>query len=130
MLGDMKIEQDIPVQGNYIRGYAPGEVRINEATYQRSLIVTPDSLIEDWRPASFEDLTAEDMQRVAEFDPDVVILGTGESHRFPHPRLLRALYERHIGVEVMTTNAACRTYNILMAEDRPVAAALLIPPRN
>ncbi|HYW03167.1 MAG TPA: Mth938-like domain-containing protein [Gammaproteobacteria bacterium] len=126
----MKIEQDLPLHGNYIRGYAPGEVRINDTAYHRSLIVTPESVVGDWRPASFEDLLAEDMQRVAEFGPDVVVLGTGESHRFPHPRLLRALYDRHIGVEIMATTAACRTYNILVAEDRPVAAALIITPRD
>ncbi len=122
----MKIEQDVPLQGNYIRGYAPGEVRVNDVAYHSSLIVTPERLIEGWPPARFEDLAAEHLRQVAALEPEIVVLGTGDIHRFPHPRLLRALYERRIGVEIMATTAACRTYNILMAEDRPVAAALLI----
>jgi len=58
--------------------------------------------------------------------PDIVVLGTGASLRFPHPRLTRALLEQRIGLEVMDTAAACRTFNILAAEGRRVAAALML----
>ena len=57
--------------------------------------------------------------------PEVVLLGTGDKLRFPHPSLTRAFAEARIGIEVMDLQAACRTYNILMAEERKVAAALL-----
>jgi uncharacterized protein len=74
----------------------------------------------------FDQLTAEHFAQLAELKPEVVLLGTGKTQRFIHPRLSRALTEAGIGVECMDTAAACRTYNFLMAEGRQVAAVLLI----
>ena len=63
---------------------------------------------------------------IAQLEPEIALLGTGDRQRFPHPRLIQALMARGIGVEVMDTSAACRTYNIVMLEGRRVAAALLL----
>lgn len=113
--------------GTYrIRSFEPGRVRINEEYIEHSVVVSPDALLRDWPPATLEELTQGHIDRITELEPEVIILGTGLTQRFPDRALLRGLIQRGIGVEVMDTRSACRTYNILMAEDRRVAAALLI----
>ena len=111
---------------NLIRAYSGGEVRINEMGFARSLIVMPDRIVTDWPPQTFAELRAEDFAAIAALQPEVVLLGTGARLQFPKAALSRALTEARIGLETMDTAAACRTYNILMAEGRRVAAALLI----
>lgn len=120
----MRLQQDFN-EGNLIRRYGPGAVTINERTVTRSVIVTPVSIV-DWAVDDFDALRAEHLQAIAGMEPELVLLGTGASQRFPSPAIMTALYDRGIGVEVMTTDAACRTYNIVMAEGRAVAAALLM----
>ena len=110
---------------NLFSGYGPGYIAINGTRYQHSLIVLPDRLA-DWEPARFEDLTAGMFAELAGLSLEILILGTGAKLRFPSPALTRSLYEARIGVEVMDTQAACRTYNILLSEDRRVGAAILI----
>ena len=107
-------------------GYGAGHVIVNHKRFEHSLIVLPDRIIENWDANAFEDLTAEHFDFVMALQPELVLFGTGASLRFPHPRLTRSLIQAGIGVEVMDTAAACRTYNILTAEGRQVAAALLI----
>jgi uncharacterized protein len=121
----MKIQLETGGGQNLVRAYAPGSVTINDKAYSRSLIVTPQTLT-DWPPASFADLLAAHFEMLAELRPEVVILGTGVKLRFPPPSLTRALVEANIGLEVMDTGAACRTYNILMGDGRRVVAALLM----
>ena len=121
----MKLHLDQPANINAITGYGPGYVQVNQTRHSGSLIVMPSQLIENWRPKSFEELLAEDFEELAKLPVEIVLLGTGDQLRFPHPKLTRALMERRIGLESMSTDAACRTYNILMGEGRAVAAALL-----
>jgi len=109
-----------------VQGYAKGEITIGGKRYAKSLILLPDRIIEDWRPQAFADLLLEDFIQLAELDPELVILGCGAAQQFPHPTLSQPLLERRIGLESMDTAAACRTYNILMAEGRRVVAALLM----
>jgi uncharacterized protein len=71
-------------------------------------------------------LTAEHLAQLTAFPCDVLLLGTGRRQRFPAPALLRPLIESGRGYEIMDTAAACRTYNILVAEGRIVLAALII----
>jgi len=99
-------------------------VTINEQVYSHSIIVMPEYL-SDWAVESFETLDVEHFKRLRALRPEVVLLGTGQKIRFPAPFLLAPLTNEGIGVEVMDTRAACRTYMILMAEGRGVAAALL-----
>jgi uncharacterized protein len=110
---------------NLFTGYGEGHVMVNRQRYAQNLVVLRDRLVTDWRPAGFDDLTAGDFTRLVELEPEIVLLGTGARLRFPRPELTRALIEARIGLEVMDLQAACRTYNILAAEERKVAAALL-----
>ena len=110
---------------NAFTGYGEGYVMVNRQRYERNLVVLPDRIVTDWRPAGFDQLSAEDFARLAELAPEIVLLGTGSRLRFPRPELTRALIDAHIGLEVMDIQAACRTYNILAAEERKVVAALL-----
>lgn len=121
----MKIHLESGVGQNLIRAYAPGSVTVNDVAYSRSLIVTPEQVM-DWPPASFAELLTVHFDVLAAMRPEVVILGTGTKLQFPSPSLTRALVEANIGLEVMDTGAACRTYNILMSDGRRVAAALLM----
>ena len=109
---------------NTFSGYGDGFVLINGQRHERNLIVMPEQLL-PWSASGFDALTEADFQALLELKPEILLLGTGPKQRFPHPRLIRALTDKRIGVEAMDLQAACRTYNILMAEERRVAAALL-----
>jgi uncharacterized protein len=111
---------------NLFTGYGAGYVSINEQRYEHPIVVTPENAVMTWEPASFDGLTAEHFEALLDLKPEIVILGTGESLRFPHPRLTRPLAEARVGFEAMDTKAACRTFNILMAEGRQVVAAMLV----
>lgn len=108
-----------------ITGHGEGFVEINHKRRARSLILLPDVELE-WDIVTFEQLAPEHLASLTAHRPNLVILGTGRQHRFPHPRLYRDLIEAGIGLEHMHTGAACRTYNILATEGRVVAAALII----
>jgi uncharacterized protein len=121
----VRIHLETGEQANLIRTYGPGRITIQDRVFQTSLIVLPHELITDWPPQSFEAIAAPHMQSLAALDCEVILLGTGRRLRFPAPALLAPLAAAGIGWEIMDTGAACRTYNILMAEGRKVAAALL-----
>lgn len=122
----MKLTLSNPTGQNVVSGYGPGYVTIGQQRHEQNLVVMPDTLIEPWAAGGFEALTEQDFLQLAELKPEIVLLGTGSRQRFPAPRLLRPLVDARIGCEVMDLAAACRTYTILMAEGRRVAAALLI----
>ena len=84
--------------------------------------------VRPWPVPSFEELNAEAFEQIALLDPELVIFGSGSRLRFPGPQWLQALIARRIGVETMDTAAACRTYNVLVSEQRSVVAALIIEP--
>jgi uncharacterized protein len=113
-------------RSNRIRTYAPGRIVVNDTVYQGSIIVLPDRVLPEWPPQTFDALAPMHIAILAALELEVVLLGTGSRLRFPAPEILAPLITTGIGVEVMDTGAACRTYNILMAEDRKVAAALLM----
>jgi uncharacterized protein len=83
-----------------------------------------------WAPARIDELAPAHFEQALALRPDLVIFGSGAHHRFASPALMRCLIERHIGIETMSTAAACRTYNVLAAEGRPVLAALLFDPAD
>ncbi len=121
----MKLNADVNASLNTVTGYDAGYVEINRRRFAHALILQPEGEVLDWSVASFEALAAEHFEALLAHTPEIVILGTGERHRFPHPRLTAALTDARIGVEVMDTRAACRTYNILMNEGRRVLAVIL-----
>src|ERR1700736_4820947 len=112
--------------GNFFTGHGAGYVRLGIREYRENLIVTPDQIIPRWAGGGFEALCEADFAAIAALGPEVALLGTGSTMRFPAARLTRPLIEARIGLEVMDTTAACRTFNILAAEGRRVAVALLL----
>jgi len=124
----MKFNLDAPAAINVVRGYGPGTIRIGERTFSRSLIVTATRIIEDWRPLGIPDLQVTDLDPLLELRPEVLLIGSGTRQVFPDRATLAALYSAGLGFEIMDTGAACRTYNVLVAEGREVAAALIVEP--
>jgi len=120
----VKLHQAVAAGTNTFTGYGDDYVAVNGARRESACIVLPDRIL-DWSVESFDKLRAEDFTLFESLGVDIVLLGTGQRQRFPHPRLTAALAKVGIGVEVMDLQAACRTYNILVAEERKVAAALL-----
>jgi uncharacterized protein len=106
--------------------HGAGYVMVGGERFNHSVVVTPEQVWLDWLPLGFETLEETHFDYFLPLKPEILLLGTGELQRFPHPRLYRKLIEARIGVECMDTPAACRTYNILMAEGRKVAAAILL----
>ena len=112
-------------QGNLIQAYGSEGFQIGGSTYRGGLVLTPRRIINPWGPTAVAALESRHMLSLIDLQPEVIVLGTGPTQVFPDPSLLRWLAERRIGIEVMDTGAACRTYNILMAEARQVVAGLL-----
>jgi uncharacterized protein len=121
----MKLHSTPTQQYQTVTAYDDDGVEINLARFGHSLIVMPEKTPVAWPVASFDALTAENFATIAAMAPDVVILGTGARQRFIHPKLIASLTDKRTGVECMDNQAACRTYNILMAEGRRVALALI-----
>lgn len=122
----MALAEDIITSRYSISGYDLGQVTINEKNYRRSLILTPDELQEDWPVTHVDELNRERIAPLLALKPDVILLGTGEKQVFPAPSILGLFAAHGLGVEVMNTGALCRTFNILVAEDRNVAAAIIL----
>ena len=110
----------------FIRAYEAGRITVGDRQYAHSLILSPGQAVTAWRPQCRDDLWREDFDPVVALQPDILLLGTGRRLNFPAPGLTVGLLQLGIGVEVMDTAAACRTYNILFAEQRRVVAALLL----
>lgn len=121
----MKFHLQAPA-ANVIAAFGPGWVRIGETEYRANLVVTPTAIDTGWAPAGFAGLAEQDFLALLAYEPELVLLGTGAAQRFPHPRLTAALHAARVGVEVMDTRAACRTFNILVAEGRRAVAAMII----
>lgn len=122
----MKLHSAIAAGRHMITSYDERHIAVNGRALTRSFLLTPQRLVEDWPPASFASLTEADLLAVADLACPIVLLGTGARQRFPAPALLRPLLARGFGVEVMDSHAACRTFNILTAEGREVAAAMIL----
>jgi uncharacterized protein len=101
-------------------------VSVNDERFTSSIVVSSDQVRSDWIVSDFTGLNEGHFAYLAALKPDVLLLGTGSTQQFPHPRLYRALTDAGIGLECMDTPAACRTYNILVAENRKVVAAILL----
>ncbi len=122
----MKLHLTKAAGQNLFTGYGDNYVSINQKNYEKSLIVMPETLIENWDASSFDDLNGSHFEFILSLEPEIVLLGTGKSLRFPHPSLTQSLTRAQIGIEIMDIHATCRTYNILMAEGRKVAAAIIL----
>ncbi len=121
----MKLTLDADPRVNLIRSYSPGEIRVGEQVVSHSCIVTADAIDAQWPPRSVDELTEEHLEAIFALTPQLVLLGTGATQRFPSAAIRSAFAQRRIGFEVMDLGAACRTFNLLVQEGRRVAAALL-----
>jgi uncharacterized protein len=122
----MKFTLEPTSRANLIRGYSATEIVIGERHVQGSCIVTAERLITDWEPQSFAELRVAHLEAVLALSPELVLLGTGATQRFAPHDVRAALAERGVGLEAMYLGAACRTYNVLVQEERRVAAALFL----
>src|SRR3970040_1799078 len=113
----LHLTQDTGLQ--LFSGYGAGFVAVNNVRYEKCVVVSPQAVIE-WGVSGFEALTVADLGSIKSLSPEIMILGTGAVQRFPRPELTRALAAAGVGVEVMDSRAACRTYNILATEGRKV----------
>lgn len=123
----MRLSREPDSALNVIRGYTPGELRINDGVYRHSLIVAASAIQVEPALTTAADLAAEHAARILELEPELVLIGTGRRQIFPAPQFGARFLERGIGLEVMDTGAACRTFNVLLSEHRRVVALLLVP---
>src|SRR5690349_23452332 len=120
----MKLHQSTPSFAQTITAYGDDYVAVNGERRESSAVVTPERIVA-WENRTFDALTRDDFAFLATLGLEIVLLGTGARQRFPNPRLTAPLAQAGIGLEVMDLKAACRTYNILVAEERKVGLALL-----
>ena len=101
------------------------EVRVGDHILHRSCLITPDAVIADWRPATVDDLVVDDLTALFAAKPELVLLGTGATHRFAPAAIRVAFVKAGVALETMDLGAACRTFNVLVQEERRVCVALL-----
>jgi uncharacterized protein len=122
----MRFTQDSGASVNLVRGYGNGELRINDDVYRSAIILSGSKVRAAPDIGSVEDLAGLDPSRLLEFDPELILVGTGQRQIFPAAAFRARFLAAGIGVEIMDTGAACRTFNVLVAEQRPVVALLML----
>ena len=123
----MPLAEDIVTSRHRITSYGSDTVSINESIYRQSLVLTANSLHSPWSVTSLQQLDAASLAPIFDSAPSVVLLGTGPRQQIPEAKIFGLFGERGIGLEVMDNGALCRTFNILVAEDRAVTAAIILP---
>ena len=124
----MKLQSDPHSGANTITGYGDGYVEINKTPYAHAVVLSSDGAISQWPAQTFDDLAAHHFSQLVDLKPELILIGTGSRQRFPKPELLKDLISAKIGFEIMDSQAACRTYNILVGEGRKVLLALIVEP--
>jgi len=124
----LKLQSDPHSGANTITGYGDGYVEINQTPYAHAVLLSSDGAISEWPVASFDGLNESDFAQMVNLKPELILIGTGSRQRFPKPELLKSLILAKIGFEIMDSQAACRTYNILVGEGRQVLLALIVEP--
>jgi uncharacterized protein len=122
----MKLHQQLTPNLNTIRAFEKGCIRINDESCRSSLIVTANRLEKNWHIESPEQLTTETIRELLGYQVDIILIGTGNKHHLLDPLISLEAIQQGTGIEIMTTEAACHTYNILLGEDRSVLAALIV----
>ncbi len=111
---------------NLISAWEPDAVRVGKEWYRGHLILSSQRILSDWTVTAPDRLQASDLSAAIELDPEIILLGTGNHLALPDIDLMAELADQGIGLEIMDTPAACRTYNVLIHESRNVVAALFI----
>ncbi len=120
----MKFSEEHDDKQFVITGYDDQSIHINNQHFNQGFILTLDHFKPDWTPRIYADLEVTHLNDIFELKPELILLGTGEKQVFPPKEIYLSLIHSKIGFEVMNTQAACRTFNILTADNRNVAAAL------
>lgn len=123
----MQFMLDQRAAANLITYVGPEGIRVGHQAIARSVILSAADLISDWSVSTIHALDLDSLEPALALGPEILILGTGDRIRFPASGLYAELAARGIGLEVMDTAAACRTYNVLVTDFRPVVAALILP---
>ena len=126
----MKFSENKIDQGYYVTGYEEGAILVNGSPKTASFIISLTELIDDWAPTHIDDLCTQHMHPLLELQPELVLIGTGETLKFPAIEHYACLIQQNIGVEIMDSTAACRTYNILLGEGRKVVAGIILGARD
>lgn len=122
----VKFTLDAGIPANLIRGYSDGEIRIGMRSLRGSCIVTADTIIADWEPRTFGELLPAHLEPLLALAPELIVLGTGPSQQFPSTEIRALVAARGVGLEAMALGPACRTFNVLVQEERRVAAGLFL----
>ena len=122
----MKFAEDNNNSKYKITGYEPDSVAINGLIQKQAFILSPMEFINDWQPQEMSSLSIDHFDEFYGLNPEVIILGTGIKQIFPDREILKYLVQNRIGYEIMDTQAAWRTFNIIMAEGRNVVAGMFI----
>lgn len=123
----MDLTLQIPGEHLFIRSVTSAGIQVVDDWYQSAIVLSASRIIPDWTPKAVDELKTGDLETILELNPEVVLLGTGNRQKFLPPELMMFFYGRQVGIEVMTTHAACRTFNVLVSESRKVVAALFPP---
>jgi uncharacterized protein len=126
----VKLHSDPQSSLNTITGYGIGYIEVNSKVYPHALIVQPEGEISPWPVSAFADLSSDNLASLCVFKPELIIIGTGKKQQFLKPELIKPIIQAKIGFEMMDSQAACRTYNILMNEGRQVLAAIILDTSN
>ncbi len=109
-----------------IRSFNPGELTVNETVYHSGVVLSLTQLHHPWSVEDVSTLATSDLQPALDLDPEIILLGTGPTQCFPPREVMRDIVHHQVGLEVMDTASACRTFNVLMAEGRRIVAALVV----
>jgi len=123
----MQLNLERPDYRYYLRGADGSGALVNDRRLQRSFVVAPDALLEDWPVGDARAMVPGDLDALLAMSPELIVLGTGAEQRFPPAAVLAACLQRGIGIEVMTNAAAARTYSVLAGEGRRVVAGFILP---
>ncbi|SEN00709.1 Uncharacterized conserved protein, contains Mth938-like domain [Luteibacter sp. UNCMF331Sha3.1] len=123
----MDLSFEHPGEYLFVRRVGAGTVTVVDREFGKSLLLTPDQVVEDWPVTDASRLSLADVETIAALKPELVLLGTGERQVFPPAEIMGAFLSRGIGIETMTNGSAARTYSLLAAEGRRVVAAFILP---
>jgi len=121
----MEFNLEVPQNQFFIRSISEKGIRVHDAFYNNPFIISGQRIVPEWDVKSIDDINEENLQVIFDLQPEVILLGTGVTQLFLPPTIQVHFFQRNFGFEVMTTDAACRTFNVLAAEGRHVVAALM-----
>lgn len=121
----MEFNLEVPENQFFIRSVSESGIRVHENLFNKPFIISGQRIVPEWDVTSVSDINEENLQKIFDMEPEVILIGTGNTQVFLPPSTQVHFFRRNVGFEVMTTDAACRTFNVLASEGRQVVAALL-----